>query len=71
MPTPTSTPTSEPTSTPTQTPTPQPTATPTPTPPPVLGVQAPPVLPKAGFSSTLLGLIAATGAILHLLALLL
>ena len=76
-PTSTTTPTPEPTATSTpastETPTPTPTSSPTPTPtqPPVLGAAAPPVLPKAGFSTTGLWAIAAGGIILRLLTLLL
>jgi len=78
-PTPTLTPTLTPTSTPTptNTPTPEPTSTSTPTPtptptqPPVLGAAAPPVLPKAGFSTNILWAIAAGGIILRLFAYLL
>ena len=78
-PTPTKTPTPTPTATPTPTPSPEPTATstpestpsPTPTPPQVLGAQAPPVLPKAGFSSSLFFFLASVGVIFHFLALLL
>jgi len=68
-PTPTSTPT--PTPEPTATPTLEPTLTPTPTPPQVLGTQAPPTLPKAGFSSNLFFFLAGAGAVLHLIAFLL
>lgn len=66
-PTPTEIPTPTPTVTATPTATPTPESTATPTPPPVLGAEAPPVLPKTGFSSQFLFVMGFLGLTFRLL----